>query len=236
MAELVLTPAPIILPYYGFSDFLQLFLLGDTSRLLAASPRGEASFVGEDTVKTTMLLQAIRRLPILTAIPLSLTIVLFVATFAKAFVPLVSHLLPHSKPPHPKKEERIRREIVELDEESWLLQLTDHVDTVLENLQQEVPVYEEGGEDGEPLKSEQSAGVQDLVELGDTLNRLLDASVNAMPAFGSCVGAMIGCAVRLNFIGTACLPFAPTGACAGLLGTTIKRVLTSFEGSGGGFS
>ena len=57
MAELVLSPAPIILPYYGFVDFLQLFLLGDTSRLLAGSPRGEASFVGEDTVKTTMLLQ-----------------------------------------------------------------------------------------------------------------------------------------------------------------------------------
>ena len=32
---------------------------GDTSRLLAGSPRGEASFVGEDPVKTTMLLQVI---------------------------------------------------------------------------------------------------------------------------------------------------------------------------------
>ena len=41
---------------------------------------------------------------------------------------------------------------------------------------------------------------QDLVELGDTLNRLLDASINAMPAFGSCVGAMIGCAVNFSFV------------------------------------
>merc|ERR1712029_1050423 len=100
MAELVLSPAPIILPHYGFVDFLQLFLLGDTSRLLAGSPRGEASFVGEDTVKTTMLLQAIRRMPILTAIPLSITIVLCVATIAKVVLPLI--------PTHSKEKRKTR--------------------------------------------------------------------------------------------------------------------------------
>ena len=68
----------IDLPNYGFLDFLQLFLLGDTSRLIAGTPRqdkdvlkeytkckifshrGERSFVGEDPLKTTMLLQVAR--------------------------------------------------------------------------------------------------------------------------------------------------------------------------------
>ena len=134
----------IDLPNYGFLDFLQLFLLGDTSRLIAGTPRqdkdvlkeytkckifshrGERSFVGEDPLKTTMLLQvarswenrdyyfrkgqpvigprsykndiilqAVRRLPFATAIPLSLSIVLTVVTLVKVadlfnFIPFLS--------------------------------------------------------------------------------------------------------------------------------------------------
>ena len=104
-----------------------------------------------------------------------------------------------------------------------MLQLAHHVDQILEDLQvQEMPEHEEE-------KSGRSDGIQSLLELGGTLTSLLEALVDIMPAVGGCVGAMIGCTVRLNFVGTACLPFAPLGSCAGLLGTTIKRVLGSLE-------
>ena len=229
MAELVLSPPPISLPHYGFVDFLQIFLLGDTSRLLAGSPRGEASFVGEDTVKTTMLLQAIRHMPILTTIPLSITIVLCVATLAKAVVPLLS-----------LSKERKRREAVEFEEEkenggeSWVLQLAHRVDKILEDLQmQEMP---EDDEKEKPLKLGRSNGIQGLVELGGTLTRLLEAFVDMMPAVGGCVGAMVGCVVRLNFVGTVCLPFAPLAACARLVGNTVQGVLGSLEESKSGFT
>ena len=230
MAELVLSPPPISLPHYGFVDFLQIFLLGDTSRLLAGSPRGEASFVGEDTVKTTMLLQAIRHMPILTAIPLSITIVLCVATLAKAVVPLIPR----------QSKERKRREAVEFEEEeenggeSWVLQLAHRVDTILEDLQmQEMP---EDDEKEKPLKSGRSNDMQGLVELGGTLTRLLEAFVDMMPAVGGCVGAMVGCVVRLNFVGTVCLPFAPLAACARLVGNTVQGVLGSLEETKTGFN
>ena len=43
MADLVLPPPPIILPHYGFHDFLQLFLFGDTARLLAGGTSSSSS-------------------------------------------------------------------------------------------------------------------------------------------------------------------------------------------------
>ena len=232
MAEFVLSPAPIALPEYGFVDFLQIFLLGDTSRLLAGSPRGAVGFVGEDKVKTTMMLQAIRHMPVLTAIPLSITIVLCVATLAKAVVPLLSHL-----------KERKRREAVEFeggeDEnhgESWVWQLAHRVDKILEDLQmQEMPEDEEKEEE-KPLKSGRSNGMEGLVELGGTLSRLLETFVDMMPAIGGCVGSMVGCFVPYSFVGVVCLPFAPLGSCARLLGNTIQGVLGSLEESKSGFT
>ena len=117
-----------------------------------------------------------------------------------------------------------------------MLQLADHVDKILEDLQDQYMPEQEEKEEKKPLKSGRSDGTQSLLELGGTLTSLLEALVDIMPAVGGCVGAMIGCTVRLNFIGTACLPFAPLGSCAGLLGGTIKRVFGSLEESKSGFT
>ena len=170
-------------------------------------------------------------MPILTAIPLSLTIVIFVATLAKIVAPLI--ILPLLQRHQLSKREAVEFEDEENGGESWVLQLADHVDKILEDLQvQEMPENKEE----KPLKSGRSDGIQSLLELGGTLTSLLEALVDIMPAVGGCVGAMIGCTVRLNFIGTACLPFAPLGSCAGLLGGTIKRVLGFLEESKSGFT
>ena len=172
-------------------------------------------------------------MPILTAIPLSITIVLCVATIAKVVLPLI--------PVH-SKEKRKTREAVEFEEDqenggkSWVLQLAHHVDKILEDLQlQEIPEHEKKEEE-KPLKSGRTNGIQGLVELGGILTKLLEAIVDMMPAVGGCVGSMIGCVVRLNFIGTACLPFAPLGACARLVGNTIQGVLSSLEESKSDFT
>ena len=49
-------------------------------------------------------------------------------------------------------------------------------------------------------------------------------------------GTVMLSVVRLNFVGTACLPFAPLGSCAGLVGKTIKNVLGSLKDSKNGFT
>ena len=181
-----------------------------------------------------MLFQAIRRMPIITAIPISITIVLFVATLAKAVLPLlVVASQNHSK--------RKTREAVDFEEhvgKTWVDQLAHHVDNMLEELQvQAMPEHDEKEEKYEEAhKSGRSNAIQGLVELGSVLNKLLDGFVDIMPAVGGCVGSMIGCVVRLNFVGTACLPFAPLGSCAGLVGKTIKNVLGSLKDSKNGFT
>ena len=101
---------------------------------------------------------------------------------------------------------------------------------------QQMPEGDEEEENKKTLKSGRSHGMQGLVELGDTLTRLLEVFVDMMPAVGGCVGAMVGCVVRLNFVGTVCLPFAPLAACARLVGNTVQGVLGSLEESKSGFN
>ena len=198
---------PLFLPSFGFKDFLHIFVLGDTSRLLASSPKGAASFVGEDPVKTTMLLQAIRRLPLLTTIPLAVTTVLFTVAVIKVLLPLLAPMLHEAEA---GVVERVRREV----EESWV----DHI----------VDYLEEGlGEEGEDGK-----GVDKLVALGERIVRVVDVVVDMMPNIGTCAGSLIGCHVRLRFVGTACLPFGVLTACSALLGTAAARALAAAQPPG----
>lgn len=200
-------PPPLLLPTFGFQDFLHIFVLGDTSRLLASSPRGAASFVGEDPVKTTMLLQAIRRLPLLTTIPLAVTTVLFTFIVIKVLLPLLSPLLHGAEA---GVVERVRREVAE----SWVDHIVDYLEDAL-------------GEEGEDGR-----GVDKLVAMGERIARMVDVVVDMMPNIGTCVGSLIGCHVRMRFVGTACLPFGVLTACSALLGTAAARALAAAEPPG----
>ena len=98
-----------LLDGFGFLQFLQIFLLGDTQLLLSVIPRAPVGLLGleddiindarasrsylGDPVKNTMLLQAVRRFPIITAIPLIVTVILLVVDIISLVNPMVHRVL-----------------------------------------------------------------------------------------------------------------------------------------------
>ena len=88
---------------------MQIFLLGDTQLLLSVIPRAPVGLLGleddiindarasrsylGDPVKNTMLLQAVRRFPIITAIPLIVTVILLVVDIICLVNPMVLRVL-----------------------------------------------------------------------------------------------------------------------------------------------
>jgi len=98
-----------LLDGFGFLQFLQIFLLGDTRVLLSIVPRVSVGLFGQDDdilsdtrtsksflgdpVKNTMLLQSIRRFPVITAVPLIVTVILLVVDLASLLNPMVHRIL-----------------------------------------------------------------------------------------------------------------------------------------------
>ena len=100
---------------YGFLDFLQIFLLGDFTNLLTIAPKGVSSLGANDSVNTTMLLQvlftmcilhssflqALRRLPTITTIPVVVSLVLLIITSLQL---LFTVLAPHRRSKRSREE------------------------------------------------------------------------------------------------------------------------------------
>lgn len=98
-----------LLDGFGFLQFIQIFLLGDTRVLLSIVPRVSVGLFGQDDdivsntrtsksflgdpVKNTMLLQSIRRFPVITAVPLIVTVILLVVDVASLLNPMVHRIL-----------------------------------------------------------------------------------------------------------------------------------------------
>jgi len=98
-----------LLDGFGFLQFVQIFLLGDTRVLLSTVPRVSVDLLGQDgdiisdtrnsrvflgdPVKNTMLLQSIRRFPIITSVPIIVTLVLLVVDVIKLINPMFHRVL-----------------------------------------------------------------------------------------------------------------------------------------------
>jgi len=99
-----------ILDNFGFLEFIQIFVLGDTHLLMSTSPRATVGLFGQDgdiipddsrsgnmflgdPIKNTMMLQSIRRLPILTAVPVVLTVVLVVIDVFMLLNPMTHRII-----------------------------------------------------------------------------------------------------------------------------------------------
>lgn len=255
-SNVIYRPPTLNLGDFTFSDFVDVFLLGNARSLLTSSPAFGA-FDGNDPVKTTMLLQVLRRFPIITAIPLTVTVVLAIATILKVLITVLSPLHDQGHHGHPghhgnrgvyqgkgdrrylldnaweeKYGARTRRssdEYFELSE--WFQRLIVFVCSTLDDLQF---TYEEGeeGEDDEKIRLKRDTrqkGVTRMMTLGFLLEKLILALVEILPDFGTCLGAFIGCHVRYNFWQQTCMQFGPVISCTTLIGSTIRAVIDSVE-------
>ena len=233
------------LPELSFSDFLHIFLLGDTVRLLSMTPRGLSNLAGQDPLKSTLLLQSLRRLPLLTAIPLTVTIMLLVVTIIKVWAPLLQPLL---QDPHQEEElhqdtmgdiyQHLVDKLKHQQPKELLRQLlqVDYEDVSINGFKAKDNISKKVGgakDEGEGVfvkrrgKRNAESGSNQKVgkDVASGKKDALDSLLSLLPSVGGCVGALVGCHARLTFLDTTCLPFSILGSCTKLLGVSLKGVL-----------
>jgi len=306
-----------ILDNFGFLQFLQIFFLGDYRLLMSFCPKAAAGLFGlddevlpdsrdehtylGDEVKNTMVMQVMRRLPILTTIPVVITIVLFVVDIIMLINPM-SHRIMSATPLAPTiapfiltledapvvaaQQKRRKRSIDGAAEhgKNSGRRLTHSLASVRQTLslalgnqgwgeEGELPAgrdqgeqdgreeehveddervgeMEEAGSVGKEEEAERVGKEEEVERVGKEeeddrvgkeelpeynvapytkievlVRETIGSFADVLPQMGSCLGAMIGCHVRLAFWGNVCSPFGTIITCSGLVGRSISHLL-----------
>ena len=215
--ELELGPHHFDVSSFDFADFLQVFFLGDPTSILANSPRGVPGV--EPAVKNTMMLAVARRMPVLAAIPVTTTVVLFVATILNMLIRLLAPLqdgTQHVIFDHGSGFRRMKRSSA--DSQPGFSLLLDYLDGALEHFLSST--REEGSH---------HQGVAKMGAVAEVMKDWVDVVVAVMPGIGSCFGTLVGCHVRFHFLDQLCFPSGVVKNCATLLGATIRKVLNTVK-------
>jgi len=248
---------------FGFVQFFQIFFLGVFRLLLSFCPgttfgllsnddsilpdtREERAFLG-DPLKNTMLMTVMRRLPILTTIPVILSIVLFVIDMIMLINPMthnrskgVTSLAPmphseHPKTPLPQEQEDIgeRREVRTAREEGtscWVqcrfgFQGKDEAGAPLEQWSDGLEHYEEDEDEDMRAGKEtlQEYNVAPYTKIEVLVRETIGSFADILPQLGACLGTIIGGHIR--FWGSPNFPFGTMVTCAGLVGRSISHLL-----------
>lgn len=221
--ELELGPHHFDVSSFDFSSFLQVFFLGDPTPLLANSPRGVPGV--EPALKNTMMLAVARRLPVLAAIPVTTTVVLFVATVLNMLLRLLAPLhegTQHVIFDHNSGFKRMKRSSA--DSQPGFSMLLGYLDGALEHFLSSTNEEEEEGRMGSHHQ-----GVAKMGAVAEVMKDWVDVVVAVMPGIGSCFGTLVGCHVRFHFLGQLCFPSGVVKNCATLLGATIRKVLNTVK-------
>jgi hypothetical protein len=196
---------------YNFLDFLQIFLLGDTtpiSNLLESHASSDL-----DPVKARMLQHTLRRMPLLTAVPLVLTSVLVISSLAKLVLPLLGTVA-RSK----RSKGRKKRSDDGLEVEDVLTDLGLKLFSGIEQLD-----LNPTGQEGERHQEGTASGLTKIASSSSVWKPVLENVADLLPILGACVGNVIGCHVRMSYWHTWCKPFGAIISCGNLLGTAIKN-------------
>jgi hypothetical protein len=271
-----------IMDNFGFLQFVQVFFLGDYRLLMSFCPKAAVGLFGlddeilpdsrdehvylGDPVKNTMVMQVMRRLPILTTIPVVLSIVLFLVDVIMLINPM-SHRIMSATPLAPSiapfiageeapaatagQHKRRKRSIDGAAEhgKNSGRRLSHSLASVRQTLslalgtqgwgeEGELPT---GGDQGEQDRGEEEyvgaeserVGKGELPEynvpaytkIEVLVRETIGSFADVLPQMGACLGAMIGCHVRLAFWGNVCSPFGTVITCSGLVGRSISHLL-----------
>lgn len=251
----------------GFLEFFQIFYLGNTRLMMSTSPRGSAGrqfaldediisdiknrdeILG-DALKNTMVLQTLRRVPLITSVPLIVTLVLIVVDVFKLMMPMketiieATPLAPIIAPFTVNSRKRRSTDVAEntksrnrltntlaslsrtvywaLENKGWL----DSAKSASDENDEPDQIVRNSDQDRQGFVLEGGVAKQSHSSKMAVLKDSLSGFTDILIELGSCVGNLVGCQVRKVFWSSPCQePDGLVNTCSGLLGTGISNLV-----------
>jgi len=255
----------------GFVEFFKIFYLGNTRLLMSTSPRGNArqfsldddiisntehrDVIVGDPLKNTMIFQTLRRVPLITSVPLIITGVLIVVDVFKLMMPiketiieatpLAPYIAPFTRNSRKKRStgvtensrsrNRLTNSLASLSRTVyWALEKEGWIDS-LESDNSDLD--EDDDHDQTVRESDQGRqgfvfveGVATTLSLSSKMSVFKDSLsgfTDILLEMGSCIGKLVGCQFRQVFWGSPCQepPYRLVNSCLGSVGTGISSLV-----------
>jgi len=251
----------------GFVEFFKIFYLGNTRLLMSTSPRGNArqfaldedilsdtdhrDVILGDPLKNTMIFQTLRRVPLITSVPLIITAGLIVLDVFKLVMPMKETII-EATPLGPyiapfTRNSRKRRSTGVAENSKGKNRLTSSLASLyrtvyralekedwLDSIESAKSAFAENDDHDQIVKNNYKDGRIFVLEGGVAKNSpsskmtvfkdSLSGFTDILLEMGSCIGNLLGCQLRQVFWGSPCQE-PPVNYCLGLVGTAISNLV-----------